>query len=93
MTLVLFWDKQEYKGYGLIAVYRYAKLKGGQLEQVRNLSWENAPIGKFIPLGYQPTLAPEVTPGLGTSSPTEARQDSSLRGTGSIGKQQSQSKA
>lgn len=38
MTLVLFWDKQEYKGYGLIAVYRYAKLKGGQLEQVRNLS-------------------------------------------------------
>ena len=34
MTLVLFWDKQEYKGYGLIAVYRYAKLKGVNLNKL-----------------------------------------------------------
>ena len=36
-----------------------------------------------------PTLA-QVTAGLGTSSPTEARQSSPVRGIGSIGGQQSQ---
>jgi len=34
------------------------------------------------PSGYQPTLASQVTAGLGTSSPTKARQDSPVRGTG-----------
>jgi hypothetical protein len=36
-----------------------------------------------LPTGYHPTLAPQVTAALGISSPTEARQDSSVRGTGS----------
>jgi hypothetical protein len=41
-------------------------------------------------VGYHPTLAQQVTAGLGTSSPTEARQGSLVREIGSTGKQQSQ---
>jgi hypothetical protein len=40
--------------------------------------------------GYQPTLAHQVTAGLGTSYLTEVRQDSPVRGTGSTGWQQSE---
>jgi hypothetical protein len=35
----------------------------------------------------QPTLAHQVTAGLGTFSPTEARQGSPVKGTGSLGRQ------
>ena len=38
------------------------------------------------PLGYQPTLAHQVTSGLGTSSPTKARQGSPVKETGSTGR-------
>jgi hypothetical protein len=38
----------------------------------------------------QPTLPNQVSAGLGTSSPSEARQGSPVRGIGSTGKQQSQ---
>jgi hypothetical protein len=48
--------------------------------------------GRFFP-GYQPTLAPQVTAELGTSSPFKGRQGSPVRGTGSIGRQQSQGKS
>ena len=43
-------------------------------------------------LGKQHTLTPQVTAGLGTSSPTEARQGHPVRETGSRGRQQSQGK-
>jgi hypothetical protein len=39
--------------------------------------------------GYQPIPARQATATLGTSSPTEARQGSPVRGTGSTGRQQS----
>lgn len=40
----------------------------------------------------QPTLAPQVTARLGISLPTEARQDSPVRGAESAGRQQYQEK-
>lgn len=40
--------------------------------------------------GYQPTLVPQVMAGLGTSFPSDARQGSPVRRTGSTGRQQSQ---
>jgi hypothetical protein len=48
------------------------------------LFWGRGPPGK------QPTLAHQVTAGLGTSSPTEARQGSPVRDMGSTVRQQSQ---
>lgn len=42
------------------------------------------------PSGYHLILAHQVTPGLGTSFPTETRQGSPVRGMGSSGRQQSQ---
>jgi hypothetical protein len=44
------------------------------------------------PSWLQTHLAPQVTARLGTASPTEARQDSPVRGTGSTDRQQSQGK-
>ena len=46
-----------------------------------------------FPLGYQPTVAPQVTVGLGKSSPTAVRQDNPIRKTGGKYRQQSQSKS
>lgn len=43
--------------------------------------------------GYQPTLVPQVMAGLGTSFPSDARQGSPVRRTGSTGRQQSQGKS
>ena len=40
-----------------------------------------------VPPGYQPTLAPQVTTGLGVFSPTENRQGSPVTGIGSTGRQ------
>ena len=42
------------------------------------------------PSGYQLTFAHQVTSGLCTSLPTEARHDRPVRGMGSTGRQQSQ---
>jgi hypothetical protein len=42
--------------------------------------------GRFLS-GYHPTLAHQVSAGLGTSSPTEARQGSPARGMGSTDRQ------
>ena len=54
MTLVLFWDKQEYKGYGLIAVYRYAKLKGVNLNKLEISVEKMPPQASLYHLGTNP---------------------------------------
>jgi hypothetical protein len=46
--------------------------------------------GGGVSPGYFPTLAHQVTAGLGASSPTEARQGCPVKGTGSTDRQQSQ---
>ena len=47
------------------------------------------PFTQYLPMGTIHTLAPQVTAGIGTSSPTEAKLGIPVRGTGTIGKQQS----
>jgi hypothetical protein len=42
----------------------------------------------LFPPSYEPILAHQVTAGLGTSSPTEVSQCSSVRGMGSTGRQE-----
>jgi hypothetical protein len=52
-----------------------------------SLSPSPSPQRRGSPQMCQPTLAHQVTAGLGTFSPTEARQGSPVKGTGSLGRQ------